>query len=394
MKEKLSNIAKILVIDQSIGKIIGIFLGTFLAAYFYRITEENIFYLAIYNIIGWIIATIGAFLVSDIIKRKNKVALYRFGIFVKSFYIFVIIILGEKIIDYVYLIGILYGISTATTGFPFNMIESENISIGERSKYIGYASVATEIVSLVVPVFLGAYITFSSYEIAAILILVFSVLKLFLSFKIKNKNVQAPKVDLKGFYNILKQDATLKKLYIIEFLKGINRYGVMSLIVSLLIIYYTNNELELGTWTSLFSLLTIIAMFLFGKYYTKNKKKTLLLISSIIMLISFFLILYKINLITIIIYNIVYYVFMNIILKITEVDLFNYSNRDNYKDKFNTEFFIFRELFLNIGRTLGYTALLVFVGTTHELSYLNILFVLIIISILIVVNLSRKLKID
>ena len=162
-KTKLSVIAKILILDQSIGKIISIFLDTFLAAYFYKISSQNVFYLSIYNIIGWSIATIGAFLVANIIKRKNKVKLYRFGILVKSLYIFIIMILGNKIVDYVYIIGVMYGTSIATTGFPYNMIESENISNKERSKYIGFSSVATEIISLVMPTVLGAYITFESY---------------------------------------------------------------------------------------------------------------------------------------------------------------------------------------------------------------------------------------
>lgn len=394
MKNKLSTIAKILIIDQSIGKITGIFLDTFLAAYFYKISEQNIFYLSIYNIVGWFVATIGAFLVSNIIKRKDKVKLYRFGIFIKALYIFIIMLLGNKILDYIYLIGIMYGISTAMTGFPFNMIESENISIKERSKYIGYSTAFTEIISLIVPIILGTYITLSSFQITAILIFIFYILKFILSFKIKNINIQKEKVNLKEFIIILKQDITLKRIYIIEFFKGINRYGVMSLIVSLLIIYQTNNEMELGAWTSLFSLLTIITMYLFGKYYNKNQKKKLLLVSLIMMLISFLLILYKINMLTIIIYNIAYYVFMNIVLKITEVNLYNYSNIEPYKSKFNTEYFIFRELFLNIGRILGYTALLVFVGITHNLSYMNILFVFIIISVIIVVNISNKLKID
>lgn len=390
---KLSTISKVLILDQSIGKIISIFLDTFLAAYFYKISEQNVLYLSIYNIIGWFIATIGAFCVANIIKRKNKVNLYRFGIFIKSLYIFMIILLGDKILNYVYVIGVMYGISTATTGFPFNMIESENISIKERSKYLGYASVATEIISLAVPILLGAYITIKSYEIAAILIFVFSILKLIISFKIKNENVQRERVNLKEFYNILKSDVNLKKLYVIEFFKGINRYGVMSLVVSLLIIYQTNNELELGSWTSLFSLFTIVAMYLFGKYYKENKKHKLLSISLVIMIVSFCCILYKINMITVIIYNIVYYVFMNIIWRITEVDLFDYSNIEPFKTKFNTEYFIFRELFLNIGRILGYVVLLVFVGITKNLSYLNILFIFIIISIIFVVIINNKLKI-
>ena len=70
-------------------------------------------------------------------------------------------------------------------------------------------------------------------------ILIFSIFKLGLSFFIENKNIQNNKVDIKNFYKILKKDKNLKKIYLVEFLKGINRYGVMSLVVSLLIIYNT-----------------------------------------------------------------------------------------------------------------------------------------------------------
>lgn len=392
--DKLNKAAKILILDQSIGKVIGIFLDTFLAAYFYKISQHNIFYLSVYNIIGWAVATIGAFLVADIIKRKDKVKLYRFGTFVKALYIFIIIILGDKIVKYVYIIGIMYGISTATTGFPYNMIESENIAIKERSKYIGYASVATEIIGLIMPILLGAYITITSYKIVAILILIFSIFKLILSFGIKNKNIQKSKINLKDFYKIIKKDFTLRKLYLIEFLKGINRYGVMSLVVSLLIIYQTNNELEIGGWTSIFSLFTIISMYLFGKYYKETHKKKILIYSIIAILISFIAILYEINMITVIMYNVVYYVFMNIILKITEVNLFDYSNKEPFKTKFNTEYFIFRELFLNIGRIIGYIILLLLVGATQNLSYLNLIFIFITISIIAVVYISSNIEID
>lgn len=347
---KLSNAAQILILDQGLGKIITIFLDTFLAAYFYKISQQNILYLSLYNIIGWFVATVGAFFVGDFIKRKNKVNLYRFGMFVKSFYIFMIILLGEKIIDYVWLIGMMFGLATATTGFPFNMMESEQISNDERSKYLGYKSVATEITGLVVPILLGAYITASSYEIAAILILVFSMLRLILSFFIENKNVQREKMNLREFWQIFKKDAILKKLYLVEFLKGITRYGVMGLIVSLLMIYQTSNDFELGSWTSLFSLFTIVAMYWFGKYYDKSRKKGILSFTAMAVLLSFAGILLHMNLVTIVLYNLVYYVFMNILLNITEVSLFDYSNRELFGEKFNTEYFIFRELFLNLGR--------------------------------------------
>ena len=389
---KFSKSAKTLIINQAIGKVIDIFLDIFFAAYFFKITEQNILYLSIYNIIGWIVATIGAVIVSNYIKKKDKVKLYRVGTIIDALNILLIIFLGEKIINYVYIIAILGGISTATTGFPYNMIESECISPKERTKYIGLASFFEEIISFVVPIILGAYISLKSYQIAAIIILVFSIIKIINSFNIKNKNIQASNIRIKEFVNELKKDKTLKKLYIIEFLKGINRYGVMSLVVSLLIIYNTKNEFELGWISSLLSLCSILAMYVFAHFYKDKYKKYILDFSLILLFVSFILVMNNINMSSIILYNISYYIFMNIILKITEVNLFNYSNKKEYKDKYNTEYFTFRELFLNIGRILGYTLLLIFVGLSHNLNNLKIIFIFIITSIIGVIFLSNRVE--
>lgn len=64
MKEKLSFGSKIIILDRVIGNTIDLFLNTFLAAYFYKITEDNMIYIAIYYIIVWVFATIGASILS------------------------------------------------------------------------------------------------------------------------------------------------------------------------------------------------------------------------------------------------------------------------------------------------------------------------------------------
>lgn len=298
----------------------------------------------------------------------------------------------EKIVNYVWLIGIIYGISVATIGFPFNMIKSEQISNQERSRYLGYEVVATESVSLIVPILLGAYITAYSYEVTAGLILVFAILKLILSFFIQNKNVQTSQINLRKMWQIFVKDENLKKLYLIEFFKGFNRYGVMSLVVSLLMIYQTENDLELGSWTSLFSLFTIISMYLFGKYYHEAQKRKMLEVSAIVTIASFIYIAFSVNLVSVVAYNIAYAVFMNIILNITEKDLFDYANREPFAKELNTEYFVLRELFLNIGRIVGYSILLVAVGITQNLEMLSILFFIIMISVLFTILMSWQMK--
>lgn len=387
----ISKPARILVCDKAIGKVIDIFLTTFLASYFYKISEQNMVYLAIYHIVTYIVATIGAFMVSGYIKRKDKIKLYRLGIAIKAFNIFLIILLKEKIVDYVCFIGIVNGITTATTGFPFNMIESEQVESKERSQYQGYKKAAEQMIGIIIPTFLGAYITFNSYEMAAILILIFSLLRFALSLFIQNKNIQEERLCLREFISRVKKDNKIKKLYHIEFLKGITIYGVMELVVSLLIIYELKNDLELGTWTSIFAILTVISMFWFAKYYKESRENKILKVSFLCILVSFVCMMVSIQLYTIIFYNIVYYIFVNILLNITETRLFNYSSQGVYKDKFNTEYFIVREVYLNIARVLGFFVLWL-VGITQNMSWLKILLLFITMALVFIIKISRDLN--
>lgn len=395
MKEKLSFRSKLLIIDRVIGNTIDLFLNTFLAAYFYKITEDNMIYIGVYYIIVWIVATIGALALGNYIKRKNKVNLYRCGTFIKAGYILLIIILKEKILDYIWLVAIIYGITVSATGFPFNMLESEAVDERQRTKYMGYKSAIGEITKVIVPIFLGAYITFSSYQIAAILVFILSIIKVIVTLFIKNVNNRNERMDLKRFLQEVKArpNYPIKKLYIIEFFKGITFNGVLDIIISLLIIYEVKTELNLGIWSSFFSICMIITMMIFAKKYNKRKPKPILLVCSLSIIASFVLMMFKVNMTTIIIYNLVYYIFMKILYTITDINLFDYSNKPPFENELNTEYFIFREISLNIGRVFGYVILL-FVGLSHNLEYLKFLFLCSAISMLAIARISRNINVS
>ena len=348
-------------------------------------------YISIYYIIAWIIATISALLLGDYIKRKNKLKLYKIGTFIKALYVLLIIILQEKILDYVWLIAMVYGISVSATGFPFNMIESEIVDSKERTKYTGYKTAVGEITIVIVPIFLGAYITYKSYKAAAILVFIFSIIKFINLYFLKNVNTIKDKLNLKGCLKAIKENKKypIKELYLIEFLKGITVYGVLSIVISLLIIYEEKTDLNLGIWSSFFSLCLIITMIIFAKKYNKQKSNKILTICGLAIGISFIILLFSINKTTIILYNLVYYIFIKILLSITEIRLFDYSNKSPFEKEFNTEYFIFREFFLNLGRVVGYIILLI-IGFSHNLEYLKILFLCTTISLIAIIKISKN----
>ena len=391
--KKLSFPTKVLILDNILCKIFSIFTGIFLSAYFYKISEEYVFQLALYNVVGWVFATLGAVFLADIIKRKDKIWFYRIGIIIKTIFAFTILILGQDITDHVISLGVLYGLMTATYGFPFNMIESENITNGERIRYLGYGNALTGIVSIIAPLIIGRYITETSYTATAMPIIVVTILELLVSFFLKSKNKTTEKLNLRSFFNKFKKDKTLWKLYVIEFLKGFNRNGVMSLIASLVIIRALPNDTAIGDWSSVFAALSAVAMLIFAKFYKKSHQTIVVSIFTLIILASTILVLISPNFISIVFYNIAYDVFLFVIDRISNANLFDYSNSGIYKNRYNTEYFTFRELFLNAGRILGYLTLMLLALFGVVSTAINTMFIVVIISIIIMSGLIIRTEI-
>lgn len=393
MKKKLSFPTKIIIFDNILSKFFWVFTGIFLSAYFYKVSEDYVFQLAFYYVVSWIAATIGAVFLADIIKRKDKIWFYRAGILIRTVFAFIILVSGQEITNHIAALGILYGLVVATNGFPFNMIESENITNQERVRYLGYGNALVGIASIMAPAMIGLYATETSYIATSIPIIVLTIIELLASFFLKSKNHTTEKLNLKSFSKLIKTDKTLRRLYFIEFFKGINRNGVMSLVASLIIIRILPNDATIGGWSSVFSLLAVAAMFLFARFYKKTHQTVLIALSTLIIMTSTILVIIFPSFMSIIFYNIAFYVFLELIEKVSSLNLFNYSTKGIYKKRYNTEYFTFREIFLNTGRIFGYVVLMILALTGTVATALNSVFIVTAISIVIMSGLVMRTKV-
>lgn len=72
MEQRMSENTKLLLIINTIRKIIDIFLGPFLTAYLFKIAIENIKIISIYNIFSYIAIVIIALFIGRILKNKYE----------------------------------------------------------------------------------------------------------------------------------------------------------------------------------------------------------------------------------------------------------------------------------------------------------------------------------
>lgn len=375
--------ADIIIAINAMKKIMILFLGPFLTAYFIKTSKESLIDLSLYYVFSYIILAIGSFLVASIIKNKFRIGMFIIGVILNFFYIMFVIILKEKIVDHLGLMSILCGISSSAYWFSYNLFSINKIENIKRTEYTVKSKIVSSTIGIICPILLGTIITATNYELTAVIILFISIIQIILSFMLTpDKENELPKFNLKNTWNNLKDNNQIRKTSLVEFLIGMNvSDGALEILMTILIFDSFKTNMNLGIITSITTILSMIFVHIYGKVYKNKDDKIIITISSILPVISVLVLLMWKNNITIIIYNVCYVIFTSLLTLTREIRLFNLA--DSYiVDKNNqTEFFAIREGILNCGRIFGYLMLL-FAGLSGNQLILNIVMVLLTLSIL------------
>ncbi len=370
----MSKNAKLLIIINSIRRIIDIFLGPFLTAYFFKLTVDNIKVISIYNILCYFIIMITSFIVGYIIKNKYKLTMFRFGMIMKLIQLIILVILGKNIINHLLLVAIISGISTITWAFPLNLFSSLLVDNKEKKDFVVYKLVFTNIINVIIPFIFGTLITINSFEKTLIIVLILSLIQIFLSFIIDYKEDNNNyKFNLFQEYKKLKKDNNVKLLFKSDLLLGLTSEGALDTLVTLMIILSFNSDFSLGIITSVSYMFGILSAYLCKRVNDKNIK-LIVYIASIIPLICTVVLLFITNKYTIIGYNVIYAFFIQIISIIKSTKTLRITNSSIINDSNRSESYILFEFFLGLGRIISYVLLLI-IGLTNNIYLLKILII-------------------
>ena len=296
MKKKKLEENVIIAID-CLKKIMVLFLGPFLTAYFIKVSNSSAVDLSIYYIFSYIILALGSLIVASIIKNKFRIGMFRVGVILNFIYILTIIVLKENIVNHLAIISILYGASSSVYWFPYNLFVINKIDNNHRVEYSVKSKIISSIISIICPILLGSIITATNYELTAIIILFISLIQIILSFLIKpEKNNNTSEFNVKETWLKLKKNDQIRNMSIAEFFIGMNvSDGALEILMTILIFNSFKTNLNLGIITSTTTILSMIAVNLYGKIYKNKDDRKLILISSIIPVLSVFLLLFSKN---------------------------------------------------------------------------------------------------
>ena len=320
----------IIIAINAMKKVMILFLGPFLTAYFIKKSQESIIDLSVYYIFSYTLLGIGTFIVASITKNKFRVGMFRIGVILNFVYIMMIIILKEKIIEHLGLISLLYGISSSAYWFSYNLFVINKVDNKKRTEYTVKSKIVSSIIGILCPIILGSIITVTNYELTAVIILIVSIIQIVLSFMLLSENeTNLPKFNIRESWNKLKDNKQIRRMSIVEFFIGMNvSDGALEVLMTILIFNSFKTDINLGIITSITTVLSMIFIHLYGKIYKKRDDKRLIIISSILPVLAVFILLIWRNNITIIIYNICYVIFTALLTLTREIRLFNISDSD------------------------------------------------------------------
>lgn len=385
-KEQLEG--NILIAINALRKIISIFLGPFLVAYFIKTSQDSTIIISFYYIISFLAHAIAGVLIGWFIKNKFKIGMFRIGVILQFIYILLIIILKEKIINYIFLIGFYYGFASICFWTPFNLFKSYKIKNINQSSYEAKNKLVSSLVTILTPIFLGSLITTTNYISTALITLIISFILIILSFCLKPVSVTNSKFQLKKTFQKLLNNSNTKNMLITTFLRGMTiSDGSLGVLMTILLFNAYKSDFSLGVVNSIAALVTVVIAYFYSKYFAKRKDNYFTIICALLPICALPFILISISNLSIAFYDLCYLIVVELLSLVYEVRMFNIS-RTIILEHEKSEYFAIFEVVLNVGRIFSYILLLI-VGLLGNIYFKYLLLLLTFIILIMGVRISK-----
>ena len=366
-----------------IRNIVSIYFDTFFAIYFFNLTNYEVLPFAKYYLIVYITLLLSFWFLSTNTRLKYKVYYYRIGISFQALYLALIMLFKEDIVNHIYLVAIMKGLSEGFYYYPRNILNSSKISNNERKKYNGTINAINNASGIIIPLLLGIFLTYYTYVEIGKVVFILMIVIFILSFYVKDNEKNTTRISLWKFYQSVKKDKVIQNAFIMQFLQGFTvGSGVLVGVMTLYKILYFKSNLYIGILNSILGLLTCITCIIYAKSKMKHFRTV-----SIITLVSMIICLVSLGIspsnIMFIVYLVIYAVGITLITLTCDNIIVNVSNDLKVKS-YHAEYHLFIETLLEMSRILGFGLLLI-IGLLNKIEYLNVILFISIIPLTLLV---------
>lgn len=395
MNKRIGKEAKKLLLADLIYILTGVFINTFLVAYFLEITNDNITKVALYYLTVHSIRFIGSLVIGEHIKKHPEITkqVLSLSVITRAIFILFIVVLKENIINnYIWVAGV-YSMSEILYWSTHEMMYIGLTNNNNRKEFMATKKVLDKIINIIAPIVLGTSIELASFNDIAIYVFILATLEILITLYIKQPNItkDSKTYNMQAFKLKIKEEDIED---VNNFAKAGVIYGVFEKTISKIIIVITlmtfKTQVSLGVLTTVFSLCSMFAIIIYNKLDTKKTYKSIFNILSIAIILSVVGLFLDINKTTLIIYNFCYMVGFGIYDVVYNIKKANIVV-DNELEEYKEEYLAYVTASISLGRIIGYGMMLV-AGLLNSIIFFKLLLLVTTIAIPIFIRYLIKLE--
>lgn len=202
-------------VNYGLNAVLSLFINTFFVARILNISNNGLTNIAIFYLTAYGVLMVGYFLCSFLLKKVNKLYVYRSGIFLRLALIIFLNFLGEDLTKYLVLISALNGVVEAVYWSSYNSLRNEIVDKKRIKHYISSESIVEQLTRIVAPVLMGSAIDVFSFELVLALICIVSLAQVVFTFFVSNNKMSKNAFSVKKFFATLKRKNTTKSFWLL-----------------------------------------------------------------------------------------------------------------------------------------------------------------------------------
>lgn len=375
-QQKMSRDLWLLIVFGAFRTISDLFMGTFFVSYIMHMATNEITSISMYKLFEYAATCAGFFLFANWVKRYNKVTIFGLSMLPKIAVLLSIILLGDRAVDYVVPMGVLYGLSAAMYHLPRHAMTADKTNAHSVGRFVGTKNAIGYLVKIVAPVVLGCFIDTGSYTDVAFVLLLFTFVELGLVFFLSPSHHRSTKkIDFVGFYRCMMRFPVVRRMFVMEILRGFG-LGLLGTVITMYTVYIFHTNLNLGILTTVFSLCSVVTCWVL-RYIRQNiTYRVILMVCILLVLLSMSLFVYKTTPVSFLMYNFIYATAIVFMDQINNIGIYKLSRSRCITNNTRIEYFVFRDFALFIGRWIGFTGLM-YIGVFGGYAWLRWYLVLI-----------------
>ncbi|MBC2581326.1 MFS transporter [Clostridium sp. DJ247] len=362
--------AKVLLIVSTLFTFAMGLSGIFVNVFFWKETSSFIV-ITVYNLINYVTTPIIFVLAGVLSKKKNGIWSLRIGLLGYALFYILILMVGNKGISYIYLLGAVHGLAAGFYWLAFNTLSFDFTHVNNRDSFNGFNGSLCGIASAVAPISSAYMITrftgITGYRIVFTITFAVFIVLVFISAILKCENYSSKLNFKKAFSGNCEEWRTIRKATIFWSFRDV----IIVFLINILVIETTGSELSLGKLSLIASVTSSASYVLVQKIIKPCYRKTSIAIGTIGLFVAVLALVINITYGTLLIYTVMDAFFLPFFMIQLSSSTFNVINRAHEEDM-RIEYMINKDIVLNSGRSISAILLIMLLSTFKHISILKV----------------------